>query len=149
VLIGDAAHAIVPFFGQGMNAAFEDCTCLAECLKSHATDIERALREYETLRKDNADAIADMALDNFIEMRDKVASPWFRWKKKLEHGLHAVFPETMTPLYNMVSFSTIPYAEAKRRDEQRSRVIRTAGWWIIAIAAAIVLGVAIGASRAL
>ncbi len=149
VLVGDAAHAIVPFFGQGMNAAFEDCLCLAECLKKHGGDLARALPEYEQLRKENADAIADMALENFIEMRDKVASRWFRLKKKLDHALHAVFPEAMTPLYNMVSFSTIPYAEAKRRAETRARLIRTILTWSAAIVGAVVLGVLVGRLRSL
>lgn len=124
VLIGDSAHAIVPFFGQGMNCAFEDCEALAGCLKMYGADQGRALREYQEQRKENAEAIADMALDNFIEMRDKVASRWFRLKKKLDHALHAVFPRAMMPLYDMVSFSTIPYAEAKRREERRSFLIR-------------------------
>jgi len=146
-VLGDAAHAIVPFFGQGMNCAFEDCLCLAECLKKHPADQARALAEYEDLRKENADAIADMALTNFIEMRDKVASRWFRYKKKIDHALHAIFPEAMTPLYNMVSFSTIPYADAKRRDERRARILRNIGWWTATIALAIVLGVVISMSR--
>ncbi len=148
VLIGDAAHAIVPFFGQGMNCAFEDCLCLAECLKKHAADASAALREYQELRKENADAIADMALENFIEMRDKVASKWFRWKKKLDHALHALFPEAMTPLYNMVSFSTIPYAEAKQREERRQRVIDALGMWTRVIILAAALGVMISVIRA-
>ncbi len=109
----------------------------------------RALPEYEQLRKENADAIADMALENFIEMRDKVASRWFRLKKKLDHALHAVFPEAMTPLYNMVSFSTIPYAEAKRRAETRARLIRTILTWSAAIVGAVVLGVLVGRLRSL
>jgi kynurenine 3-monooxygenase len=147
VLVGDAAHAIVPFFGQGMNCAFEDCLSLAERLRAHPSDTARALKEYEEDRKENADAIADMALANFIEMRDKVASRWFRLKKKMDHGLHALFPRAMMPLYEMVSFTTIPYAHAKRRAEERSRKMRLAGWWALAVAGAVVLGVVIGAAR--
>jgi kynurenine 3-monooxygenase len=146
-LIGDAAHAIVPFFGQGMNCAFEDCLCLAECLRKHTGHLESALGEFQELRKENADAIADMALDNFIEMRDKVASRWFRFRKKLDHALHALFPQSMTPLYNMISFSTIPYADAKKREERRWYIIRSVVWWTAAIILALLLGLIIGALR--
>ncbi len=135
VLIGDAAHAIVPFFGQGMNCAFEDCVSLAECLQEAGGDASRALPIYQQRRKENADAIAGMALENFIEMRDKVASRVFRWKKRLEHGLHAIFPEKFMPLYNMVSFSTIPYAEARRRAAEQARIL-----WLAGIGACALLG---------
>jgi kynurenine 3-monooxygenase len=115
VLIGDAAHAIVPFFGQGMNAAFEDCLTLDQCLAEHARDLPAALDHYQRLRKPNADAIADMALENFVEMRDKVGHPEFLYRKKVEQTVHELFPERVTPLYNLVSFSTVPYTEALRR----------------------------------
>ncbi|MCA9310816.1 MAG: FAD-dependent monooxygenase [Phycisphaerales bacterium] len=114
-LLGDAAHAIVPFYGQGMNAAFEDCTALARCLEAHGHEFAPALADYQQERKQNADAIADMALDNFVEMRDHVASPVFRARKRFERLLHRMIPDQFVPLYNMVSFSTIPYAEARRR----------------------------------
>src|SRR5207244_1831677 len=81
VLIGDGAHAIVPFYGQGMNAAFEDCVALADALAGHPRDRRAALEEYQSLRKPNAEAIADMAIENFVEMRDKVASSQFRYAK--------------------------------------------------------------------
>lgn len=138
-LLGDAAHAIVPFYGQGMNCAFEDCIALADCLKNNPADLGRALAEFEADRKENADAIADMALDNFIEMRDKVASRAFRLKKRAEHLLHALFPAAFTPLYNMVSFSTIPYAQARRRAQRQSVLILTIGAWIGAIALALLI----------
>ncbi|MDQ6625332.1 MAG: FAD-dependent monooxygenase, partial [Verrucomicrobiota bacterium] len=86
-LVGDASHAVVPFYGQGMNAAFEDCVVLDECLAEFSNDRERAFREYFLRRKPNADALADLAVDNFIEMRDKTASKTFRAKKKLDHLL--------------------------------------------------------------
>jgi kynurenine 3-monooxygenase len=139
VLLGDAAHAIVPFYGQGMNCAFEDCISLADCLRNHPEDPARALADFESDRKENADAIADMALDNFIEMRDKVASRVFRLKKRLEHLLHAIFPTAFTPLYNMVSFSTIPYAQARRQAQRQSMLIFTIGAWIGAIALALLI----------
>src|ERR1700719_444329 len=88
-LVGDAAHAVVPFYGQGMNAAFEDCVVLDECLAQFRDNRERAFAEYFVKRKENADALADLAVDNFIEMRDKTASKIFRAKKKLDHALEA------------------------------------------------------------
>jgi kynurenine 3-monooxygenase len=106
-LVGDAAHAIVPFYGQGMNAAFEDCRELAACLSQHR-DQREALTAYHERRKPNADAIADMAIENFVEMRDKVGDPAFRYKKRVEQTVHAAFPERVSPQYNLVSFSTVP-----------------------------------------
>ncbi|MFL6595902.1 MAG: FAD-dependent oxidoreductase [Chthoniobacterales bacterium] len=114
-LVGDAAHAVVPFYGQGMNAAFEDCVVLDKCLAEIAEDRGRAFTEYFRRRKPNADALADLAVENFIEMRDKTASPVFRAKKKLDHLLEGILPGTYLPLYAMVSFTRIPYAEAQRR----------------------------------
>src|ERR1700738_1923902 len=100
-LVGDAAHAVVPFYGQGMNAAFEDCVVLDECLAEFPQDRQRGFAEYFHRRKENADALADLALQNFIEMRDKTASRTFRAKKKLDHFLEAVFPALYLPLYTM------------------------------------------------
>src|SRR5919204_2603764 len=93
-LLGDAAHAVVPFYGQGMNAAFEDCVVLDECLAEFPQDRQRAFAEYFARRKENADALADLAIGNFIEMRDKTASKTFRAKKKLDHFLEAALPGT-------------------------------------------------------
>ena len=114
-LVGDAAHAVVPFYGQGMNAAFEDCVVLDECLQQFPQDRQRAFADYFERRKANADALADLALGNFIEMRDKTASKTFRAKKKLDHFLEAALPGIYLPLYTMVTFTLIPYARAKRR----------------------------------
>lgn len=114
-LIGDAAHAIVPFYGQGMNCGFEDCRILMECLDAHGDDWTAALRDYERFRKPAGDAIADLALENFIEMRDKVADTRFLWRKKIEAWIHAEYPSKLIPLYTMVTFSSdIPYNEAIR-----------------------------------
>lgn len=114
-LIGDAAHAIVPFYGQGMNCGFEDCRILMECLDVYGDDWAGALKEYERLRKPAGDGIADLALENFIEMRDKVADPRFLWRKKIEAWIHAEYPSKLIPLYTMVTFSSdIPYNEALR-----------------------------------
>lgn len=114
-LLGDAAHAVVPFYGQGANAAFEDCIVLDECLREHAPNWERAFVEYERRRKPNCDALATLAVENFYEMRDKTASKTFRWRKRLERTLHACLPGVYTPLYTMVSFTRTPYAEAVKR----------------------------------
>ena len=123
VLVGDAAHAVVPFYGQGMNAAFEDCVVLDECLAEFPNDRERAFAEYFERRKENADALADLAVDNFIEMRDKTASKTFRAKKKLDHLLEGALPGMYLPLYTMVTFTRIPYAEAARRARLQDRIV--------------------------
>jgi kynurenine 3-monooxygenase len=114
-LVGDAAHAVVPFYGQGMNAAFEDCVVLDECLEQFPGNRERAFTEYFHHRKENADALADLAIGNFIEMRDKTASKTFRAKKKLDHALEAALPGKYLPLYTMVTFTRMPYARAAKR----------------------------------
>src|SRR6266404_5925980 len=122
-LVGDAAHAVVPFYGQGMNAAFEDCVVLDECLGEFPEDRQRAFAGYYKKRKENADALADLAVENFIEMRDKTASPAFRAKKKLDHLLEGLLPGIYLPLYAMVTFSRITYAEAARRARLQDRII--------------------------
>jgi kynurenine 3-monooxygenase len=93
-LIGDAAHAIVPFYGQGMNAGFEDCRILNDLLNLHNDDWDIVLAEFQKLRKPDADAIARLALDNFIEMRDLVADSDFLLRKKIEGKLYELFPDT-------------------------------------------------------
>jgi kynurenine 3-monooxygenase len=122
-LVGDAAHAVVPFYGQGMNAAFEDCFVLDECMAEFPADRERAFTEYFSRRKENADALADLAVHNFIEMRDKTASRTFRAKKKLDHLLEGLLPGIYLPLYTMVTFTRIPYAEAAQRARRQDRVV--------------------------
>jgi kynurenine 3-monooxygenase len=122
-IVGDAAHAVVPFYGQGMNAAFEDCVVLDQCLAEFPNNRERAFTEYFSRRKENADALADLALENFIEMRDKTASKTFRTKKKLDHFLEAALPGIYLPLYTMVTFTRIPYAEAARRGRRQDRIV--------------------------
>jgi 2-polyprenyl-6-methoxyphenol hydroxylase and related FAD-dependent oxidoreductases len=122
-LVGDAAHAVVPFYGQGMNAAFEDCVVLDECLAQFPESRERAFAEYFSRRKENADALADLAVQNFIEMRDKTASRTFRAKKKLDHLLEAALSGIYLPLYTMVTFTRIPYAQAARRARVQDRIV--------------------------
>jgi kynurenine 3-monooxygenase len=122
-LVGDAAHAVVPFYGQGMNAAFEDCVVLDECLAAFPDNRERAFTEYFQRQKENADALADLAVANFIEMRDKTASKTFRAKKKLDHFLEAALPGIYMPLYTMVTFTRMPYAQAARRARLQDRIV--------------------------
>jgi kynurenine 3-monooxygenase len=126
VLLGDACHAVVPFLGQGMNAAFEDCTVLNQCLAEHAPDWEKAFRTYEVRRKENTDTLADLCLENFIEMRDRVGSRLFLLKKKLQVLLHKVFPRWYLPLYTLVTFTRVPYAEALRRTKIQDRLVALA-----------------------
>jgi len=111
-LIGDAAHAIVPFYGQGMNAGFEDCTVLSALLDKHNEDWGTILSEYQTRRKPNGDAVAQLALLNFTEMRDKVADPMFLERKKIEKELGKRYPKEFVSVYEMVSFSHTPYNTA-------------------------------------
>jgi kynurenine 3-monooxygenase len=111
-LIGDAAHAIVPFYGQGMNAGFEDCTILAGLLEEMGEDWDTILKKFDDLRKPNGDAVAELALLNFIEMRDKVADPIFLERKKIEKELGKLYPTQFNSVYEMVSFSHTPYQTA-------------------------------------
>ena len=114
LLIGDAAHAIVPFHGQGMNCAFEDCVELDELLSEH-NDLESVFEQFTARRKPNADATADMAIENYIEMRDSVADDRFVLLKQLERELANRHPDRFVPRYTQVMFRRIPYAEAQRR----------------------------------
>ncbi len=111
-LIGDAAHAIVPFYGQGMNAGFEDCTILASLIDKHGDDWATILNEYDQKRKPNGDAVLELALMNFVEMRDKVAEPSFLERKKIEKELGKRYPEKFVSVYEMVSFTHTPYNTA-------------------------------------
>jgi len=125
VLIGDAAHAIVPFFGQGMNAGFEDCTILNQLMDAHNGDWETIFREFEAERKPNTDAIADLAVMNFVEMRDKVADPRFLLQKKIEAKINAKYPEQWIPLYTMVTFSPdMPYSQALKNGQKQEEIMQ-------------------------
>jgi kynurenine 3-monooxygenase len=122
-LIGDAAHAVVPFFGQGMNCGFEDCTVLDELIEEHDGDWTRVLRRYGEVRKTDADAIADMALDNFVEMRDRVGDPRFLLRKQVEHLLEERLPREYRSRYSMVMYSSIPYSVAQRAGQIQEDIL--------------------------
>lgn len=125
LLIGDAAHAIVPFYGQGMNAGFEDCTVLNELMNAHDNDWETIFKQFEKQRKPNADAIADLAVENFVEMRDKVADPRFLLQKKIESKINAKYPEQWIPLYTMVTFSPdMQYAKALKNGRKQEKIMK-------------------------
>jgi kynurenine 3-monooxygenase len=128
VLVGDACHAVVPFLGQGMNAAFEDCSVLVKCLEETDWNWTPAATHYEVLRKKHTDTLADLCVENFIEMRDRVASPWFLLKKRIGVLLHALFPRFYLPLYTMIEFTRIPYADAVQRARRQN-------WAVAGIAA--------------
>lgn len=115
LLIGDAAHAVVPFHGQGMNCGFEDCYELNALLDEHNDDWQKVMAEYTEARKHNSNAIADMALDNYIEMRDSVRDPKFHLKKAIAFELENKFPKQFIPRYSMVMFHHISYADAQSR----------------------------------
>ncbi len=124
LLLGDASHAIVPFYGQGMNAGFEDCSVLNELLDQHGDAAWPAIfTEFQTQRKPNADAMADLALYNFTEMRDRVADPRFLLQKKIEGRIAGQFPGRWTPLYAQVTFSHTPYAEAWAAGQRQDAIM--------------------------
>jgi kynurenine 3-monooxygenase len=123
LLLGDAAHAIVPFFGQGLNCGFEDCSCFLEILDRRGADWKLVFKEFEESRKVNTDAIAHMAIENFVEMRDRVADPRFLFRKKVELALEAKYPELFVPKYAMVTFHRIPYSIALARGLAQERIL--------------------------
>lgn len=127
VLLGDAAHAIVPFYGQGANASFEDVEAMVDALDAHSDDLDAAIAHYEDARIDNANAIADLALDQFIDMRDRSGDRLQRMAKKGSQFLGAIVPSLWTPLYDMVSFSRRPYAEALAKSRRQAETIRWIG----------------------
>jgi len=125
LLVGDAAHAIVPFHGQGMNAAFEDCVALDELIGTHGYDWRAVFAAFEATREPNVRAIAEMALENYIEMRDEVRDAKFELRAALSFELERRFPGHWVPRYSMVMFHPeIPYAEAQRRGGLESHVLR-------------------------
>ncbi|MCD8423470.1 NAD(P)/FAD-dependent oxidoreductase [Tenacibaculum finnmarkense] len=124
ILLGDAAHAIVPFYGQGMNASFEDITIFDAVLNENLGDWETVFKTYEKARKENTDAIADLALDNFQEMKNHVANPLFKEKRILEMALEKEFPEEYFSKYSMVTFKDdIPYTVAMKKGRAQDKAL--------------------------
>ena len=112
MILGDAAHAMVPFYGQGMNAGFEDITILNEMISKYGDDWKMIFSEYEKSRKPNADAIAELSYRNFMEMSSKTADEKFLLQKKIEKHFSDKYPDKWIPLYSRVTFSHRPYVEA-------------------------------------
>lgn len=123
VILGDASHAIVPFHGQGMNSGFEDCSELIRLLDQHDDDWAKVLPEFDAIRRPNAEAIADMALENYVTMRASVADPKFQLKKELGFELEKRFPTRFVPRYSLVMFHLIPYAEAFARGKVQQQIL--------------------------
>jgi kynurenine 3-monooxygenase len=124
LLIGDACHAVVPFYGQGMNAGFEDITVLDKMLDNFDGDWQSLFKAFERKRKPDADAIADLAVMNFVEMRDKVADPRFLLRKKVEAKISEQYPGKWNTLYSMVTFSDLPYSYALETGQQQDKIMK-------------------------
>ncbi|MGH8080432.1 MAG: FAD-dependent oxidoreductase [Lysobacter sp.] len=122
-LIGDACHAVYPFYGQGMNSAFEDCCVLVAALEEHRGDRAAALRAYEQARREHTDVLCELSKENFVELRKKVQSPWFVARKRLDIALNRLWPKRWLPLYTMIAHTTMPYAEARARAQRQDEIL--------------------------
>ena len=123
LLIGDAAHAVVPFFGQGMNASFQDCSTLAKLMGQNKNDWKTIFNTFSSVQVENGHAIADMAIENYLEMRDHVNDTEYKKRRNVELKLERMFPGQFIPRYSMVSFHQIPYAEVYQRGEKQFKII--------------------------
>jgi len=123
-LVGDSAHAIVPFYGQGMNAGFEDIYVLNTIIHKYGDDWEAIFNEFQQVRKPNADAIAELSYRNFMEMSSKTADPKFLLQKKIEKHFAAQHPEKWLPVYSRVTFSDRPYAEALAEGDAQEAIMK-------------------------
>ncbi|WP_416904090.1 FAD-dependent oxidoreductase [Micromonospora echinospora] len=146
VLIGDAAHAVYPFYGQGMNSAFEDCLVLDGCLADHPTDRAAALAAYEAARKPHTDVLADLSTANFVDLRDRVHRPGYTLSAAADRVLSRLLPGRWVPLYTMVAHTTTPYADALARARRQERVLRGAGAGL-ALGAVVALAAGLRAGR--
>jgi kynurenine 3-monooxygenase len=142
VLVGDACHAVYPFYAQGMNSAFEDCLALLGALRRHGVDQEgdraAAFDAYERSRRPHTDTLAELSKANFVELRQKVRSPWFLARKRLDAVLNRLMPRAWLPLYTMIAHTTMPYGDALVRARKQERVLAVA-----AISGLAALGVAV------
>ncbi|XP_078728169.1 kynurenine 3-monooxygenase isoform X2 [Lampetra fluviatilis] len=126
VIMGDAAHAMVPFYGQGMNAGFEDCLVFDELMEEFNCDLGRVLPEFSRLRAPDDQAIVDLAMYNYIEMRAHVNSRWFLFRKRVDNLLYLLMPGTFVPLYTMVTFTRIRYHEVVKKCKLQNKVVNSA-----------------------
>jgi kynurenine 3-monooxygenase len=122
--MGDAAHATVPFYGQGMNCGFEDCTVLWQLMQKHNEDWPKVFEEYQQLRKPDGDGVQDLSLQNYHVMRDYVADPKFQLQKKIEAHFSEKHPDKWMPVYSQVTFSHIRYSEAFRVGNQQDEIMK-------------------------
>jgi kynurenine 3-monooxygenase len=135
VLIGDACHAVFPFYGQGMNAAFEDCLVLNQCLDRYA-DRGKALAAYQAARKPHTDVLAELSKRNFVDLRDRVHRPGYAARAAADRILTRILPNHWIPLYTMVAHTTIPYADALAKAQRQDRILRTVAAGTLAVGAA-------------
>jgi len=126
VLVGDACHAVYPFYGQGMNSAFEDCSALLAALARHGEDRAAGFADYEQSRRPHTDTLAELSKANFVELKQKVQSPWFVARKRLDVALNRLLPKTWLPLYTMIAHTTIPYGDALARANRQERILQGA-----------------------
>lgn len=124
-LMGDAAHATVPFYGQGMNCGFEDCTVMYELMQKHKEDWPKVFAEYQVLRKPDGDGVQDLSLENYFVMRDYVADPKFLLQKKIEAQFSKKHPEKWMPLYSQVTFSNIRYSVAYQQGKKQDAIMKS------------------------
>ncbi|XP_073944277.1 kynurenine 3-monooxygenase cn isoform X2 [Choristoneura fumiferana] len=122
LIIGDAAHAVVPFYGQGMNAGFEDCTLLDRLFQKHNDSLAEILEEFSETRWEDTHAISDLAMYNYIEMRDLVTRPSYRLRKAVDDFIFWLLPDFWVPLYNSVTFTTMPYSQCVKNRKWQDRV---------------------------
>ncbi|MFE0149958.1 FAD-dependent oxidoreductase [Nonomuraea sp. NPDC059007] len=139
VLIGDAAHAVYPFYGQGMNSALEDCTVLDACLDEHPDDLAAAFAEFEHRRRPHTDVLDELSRQNFVELRERVRSPLHHARKRADLTLARIFPGRWVPLYTMVSHTTTPYADALAKAKRQDAVLRWAAVGAAGLAAVAML----------
>ncbi|UZW60121.1 FAD-dependent oxidoreductase [Lysobacter enzymogenes] len=123
VLVGDACHAVYPFYGQGMNSAFEDCSALMAALGRHPGDRRAAFADYERTRRPHTDTLAELSKANFVELKQKVQSFWFLARKRIDVALNRLLPRTWLPLYTMIAHTTMPYGDALQRARKQDKIL--------------------------
>ncbi|HZI20306.1 MAG TPA: NAD(P)/FAD-dependent oxidoreductase [Pyrinomonadaceae bacterium] len=127
VILGDACHTVTPFYGQGMNAALEDCIALDQCIGKHGDDWRAAFAEFQAVRKRHTDVLAELSVRNYYELCDKARMPRVALQKKIDFALHRLFPNRWVPLYTMISHSMTPYADAVERARRQQRLLTFCG----------------------